>query len=296
MTFYAFLGIIKQGLVYGIIALELYITFKVLNFPNLIIDGSLPSSTVAYSFRVSSDWNPFSAILPTMPTKFLTSTLTDFLTKILEILHLLTLIPTMTTLYSINIKIMGSYPNITLLGKTTAFDPLATLNIPSTPIFNLVFFLVATLIIVRLGWLISTKFGQSLLATNNNTHIITNLKVNTTFAVIIDVILSNALMALPRTFVAQNQCATDLSIDISTIMVTLASIVLGKTLLPNHRRVWLLILAIFLGSVIYRLAITLALVVKINNFSFTPNDLNLITASVVTLILNYAPIPSHCER
>jgi putative ABC transport system permease protein len=284
VTFYAFSGAIEQGLVYGIMALGVYITFRVLDFPDLTVDGSLPLGAAVCSVCVSSGWNPFAALLPAMAAGFLAGMLTGFLTTKLKILHLLASILTMTALYSINIRIMGGRPNIALLGKTTVFDPLAALNIPPVLISNLVFFLVAALIVVGLVWLMSTEFGQALLATGDNTRMITSLGVNTNFTVIIGVGLSNALVALSGALVAQNQGAADVSMGVGTIVAGLASIVVGETLLPS-RRVWLSVLAVILGSVIYRLAIALALGVKFGDFSFTPSDLNLITASLVTLAL-----------
>jgi putative ABC transport system permease protein len=284
VTFYAFSGAIEQGLVYGIMALGVYITFRVLHFPDLTVDGSLPLGAAVCSVHIISGWPPFLALLPAMGAGFLAGMITGFLTTKLRILHLLASILTMTALYSINIRVMGDRPNLALIGRPTVFDSLAWLNLPPYLTSNLVFLAGAVLIISGLIWLIRTQFGQALLATGDNPRMITSLGVNTHFTIIIGVGLSNALVALCGALVAQNQGAADVSMGVGTIVAGLASIVVGETLL-NSRKIQVRVLAVLLGSIVDRVAIALALSLKIKGFSFTPSDLNLITACLVVLAL-----------
>ncbi|MDR3038473.1 MAG: ABC transporter permease [Candidatus Adiutrix sp.] len=284
MTFYAFSGAVEQGLVYGIMALGVYITFRVLDFPDLTVDGSLPLGAAVCSVCIVSGWPPFLALLPAMGAGFLAGMVTGLLTTKLRILHLLASILTMTALYSVNIRVMGDRPNIALIGRPTVFELLARLNLPPYLTSNLVFFVVAALIVGGLIWLMRTEFGQALLATGDNPRMVTSLGVNTHFTIVLGVGLSNSLVALSGALVAQNQGAADVSMGVGTIVAGLASIVVGETLL-NSRKTQVRVLAVLLGSIVYRVAIALALSLKFRTFSFTPSDLNLITAALVVLAL-----------
>lgn len=284
MTLYAFSGAIEQGLVYGIMALGVYLTFRVLDFPDLTVDGSLPLGAAVCSVCITSGWNPYLALLPAMLAGFLAGMVTGILTTKLRILHLLASILTMTALYSINIRVMGSRPNIALIGKNTVFDPLQQLGLQPFLVSNIVFALVVALIVALLIWLMRTEFGQALQATGDNPRMISSLGVNTHFTIVVGVGLSNSLVALAGALVAQNQGAADVSMGVGTIVAGLASIVVGETLFGS-RKIQFRILSVVLGSILYRLAIATALGVEIGGFSFTPSDLNLITAFLVVLAL-----------
>jgi len=284
VSFYAFSGAVEQGLVYGIMALGVYITFRVLDFPDLTVDGSLPLGAAVCSVCIVAGWPPFLALLPAMGAGFLAGMVTGLLTTKLRILHLLASILTMTALYSVNIRVMGGRPNIALIGRPAVFDSLAWLNPPFYLKSNLVFLAGAVIIICGLIWLMHTEFGQALLATGDNPRMITSLGVNTHFTIVIGVGLSNSLVALCGALVAQNQGAADVSMGVGTIVAGLASIVVGETLLGS-RKIQVRVLAVLLGSIVYRVAIALALSLKFKSFSFTPSDLNLITATLVVLAL-----------
>jgi putative ABC transport system permease protein len=284
VSLYAFFGAIEQGLVYGIMALGVYITFRVLNFPDLTVDGSLPLGAAVCSVCIVSGWPPFLALLPSMGAGFLAGMVTGLLTTKLRILHLLASILTMTALYSINIRVMGGRPNTALIGQPTIFDSLAWLRLPPYMASNLVFLVGVILIIGGLIWLMRTEFGQALLATGDNPRMITSLGVNTHFTIVLGVGLSNALVALSGALVAQNQGAADVSMGVGTIVAGLASIVVGETLFGS-RKIQVRVLTVLLGSIIYRVSIALALGFKFKGFAFTPSDLNLITAALVVLAL-----------
>ena len=284
MSLYAFFGAIEQGLVYGIMALGVYITFRVLNFPDLTVDGSLPLGAAVCSVCIISGWPPFLALFPAMGAGFLAGMVTGLLTTKLRILHLLASILTMTALYSINIRVMGGRPNTALIGRPTVFDSLTWLGLPPYMTSILLFLAGAILIIGGLIWLMRTEFGQALLATGDNPRMITSLGVNTHFTIVLGVGLSNSLVALSGALVAQNQGAADVSMGVGTIVAGLASIVVGETLFGS-RKIHVRVLTVLLGSIIYRVAIAVALGFKFKGFAFTPSDLNLITAALVVLAL-----------
>jgi putative ABC transport system permease protein len=264
-------------------ALGVYITFRILDFPDLTVDGSLPLGAAVSSVLITKGLNPYLSLAPAMVAGFLAGAITGLLTTKLKILHLLASILTMTALYSVNIRIMGR-PNTSLLGKSTVFDPLRALELP--PFFISTVFFTALLlgVVLILIWLSRTEYGQSLIATGDNPNMITSLGVNTHFTIITGVGLSNALVALSGALIAQNQGTADVGMGVGTIVAGLASIVVGETIF-SRRTVSLAIISVVFGSIIYRLAIALALSLKIKGFSFKPSDLNLITASLVVLAL-----------
>jgi putative ABC transport system permease protein len=283
VSLYAFSGAIALGLGYGLMVLGVYITFRVLDFPDLTVDGSLPLGAAVSSVLITKGMNPFLSLVPAMMAGFLAGMVTGFLSTKLKILNLLASIITMTALYSVNIRIMGR-PNIALINSPTVFQPLRDMEVSPLLVSNIVFLGFVVVTVALLTWLIRTEYGQALIATGDNPKMITSLGVNTNFTIITGVGLSNALVALSGALIAQNQGSADVSSGIGTIVVGLASIVVGETIFPS-RRVRTAIIAVVLGSITYRLAIALALGANFKGFSFTASDLQLITASLVVLAL-----------
>jgi putative ABC transport system permease protein len=196
----------------------------------------------------------------------------------------------MIALYSINIRIMDG-PNISLLGVPSVLDPMMNLGMAGylvAPVIYGVFALCITAIII---WFLHTELGQAMLATGDNPQMITSLGVNTHHIIIMGVGLSNALVAVSGALVAQNQGASDVNMGIGTIIAGLASVILGETVFGKSG-VAKACVAVLLGSVLYRLAIALALGVKMGAFAFTPSDLNLITALLVVAALMAPKIKS----
>ncbi|MDR1040794.1 MAG: ABC transporter permease [Deltaproteobacteria bacterium] len=284
MSLYAFSGAIELGLVYGLMALGVYLTFRVLDFPDLTVDGSLTLGAAVSAICITKGLNPFLSLIPAMTAGFMAGTVTGFLTTKLKILHLLSSILTMTALYSVNIRVMGGRPNIALLGRPTVFDPIRALNVSPFLVSNILFIVLAVVVVSGLIWLIRTEYGQALLATGANPKMITSLGVNTHFTTITGVGISNALVALSGALIAQNQGTADVGMGVGTIVAGLASIVVGETIF-NSRRITTIVISVVLGSVIYRLAIAAALNLKFAGRSFEPSDLKLLTAALVVASL-----------
>jgi putative ABC transport system permease protein len=274
---------VSLGLGYGLMVLGVYITFRVLDFPDLTVDGSLPLGGAVSSVLISRGLDPFLSLLPAFLAGFLAGTVTGFLSARLKILNLLASIITMTALYSVNIRVMGG-PNVSLINEPTVFLPLRGLGLSPMLSSNLVFLGFILVIASLLIWLMKTEYGQALIATGDNPKMITSLGVNTSFTVVTGVGLSNALVALSGALIAQNQGSADVGSGIGTIVAGLASIVIGETLFPS-RRVSAAIVAVVLGSFLYRLVIALALNVRFKGFSLTASDLQLITAALVVAAL-----------
>ena len=283
MTWYAFYGALEQGFVYGLLVLGVYLTFRVLDFPDLTVDGSLPLGAAVSSVAITAGINPYISLLMAMGAGFLAGMVTGILNTKFKILHLLASILTMIALYSINIRIMGK-PNLTLLGTDTVLDSVSNLGLPPHMSAPLLFACFCAVAVVALVWFLHTELGLTLLATGDNAQMITAQGVNTHTVIIFGVGLSNALAALSGALVAQNQGAADVNMGVGTIVAGLASVIVGETLF-GCRSVARAMIAAILGSVAYRLAIALALGLKLGSFSFTPSDLNLITAILVIAAL-----------
>lgn len=283
MTWYAALGALEQGLVYGIMVIGVYLTFRILDFPDLTVDGSLPLGAAISAVAITSGVNPYLSLLFALLGGFGAGVVTAILNTKFKILHLLASILTMIALYSINIRIMGG-PNIALLGSNTIFDPLIRWGIPSHYAGLVIFGVFAIVVMTFVIWFLKTELGQAILATGDNPQMITSLGVNTHFIIIIGVGLSNSLVALSGALIAQNQGAADVGMGIGTIIAGLASVIVGETIF-GCSSIARAIVAAVLGSIVYRLAIALALGLEVGGFTFNPSDLNLITAVLVITAL-----------
>jgi putative ABC transport system permease protein len=283
MTVYAALGAIEQGLVYGIMVIGVYLTFRILDFPDLTVDGSLPLGASISAVAITNGINPYLSLVFALAGGFVAGMITAILNTKFKILHLLASILTMIALYSINIRIMGG-PNVALLGSATVFDAVIDRGIPGQYAGILIFAIFSLSVTAFIVWFLKTELGMAILATGDNPRMITSLGVNTHAVIILGVGLSNGLVALSGALVAQNQGAADVGMGIGTIIAGLASVIIGETIFGD-KSVLRAFIAALLGSVVYRLAIALALGLEFGNFSFNPSDLNLITAVLVIFAL-----------
>ncbi|WP_027340745.1 ABC transporter permease [Halonatronum saccharophilum] len=268
---------IEQGLVYGIMALGVYLTFKILDFPDLTVDGSFPLGGAVAAKMIVSGANPLVATLVASIFGVLAGVITGLLHTKLKITGLLSGILTMTALYSINLRLMGR-ANISLLNEVRIFDHFRGLNIFGRD--RLIFFLITVIILkVLIDWFLRTELGLALIATGDNKKMIRSLGVNTDLMTILGLGLSNGLVALSGALVAQYQGFTDVGMGIGIIIIGLASVIIGETLIRSDK-IWWATLGVLFGSVIYRLVIMTALRLNLN-----PNDLKLMTALLVILAL-----------
>jgi putative ABC transport system permease protein len=279
MSWYAAIGAVEQGLLYGIMVIGVYLTFRVLDFPDLTVDGSLPLGAAVSAVALTHGFHPLAALGLAMAAGFLAGMVTALLNTKLQILHLLASILTMIALYSINIRIMDG-PNVSLLGVPTMLDVMPDLGVTGYWSAPLLFGLLAISVTAFMIWFLHTELGLAVLATGDNARMITAQGVNTHHIILLGVGLSNALVALSGALVAQNQGAADVNMGVGTIIAGLASVIVGETLF-GRGGITRGCIAALLGSIVYRVAIALALGVKWGAFAFTPSDLNLITALLV---------------
>ncbi|WP_018247267.1 ABC transporter permease [Orenia marismortui] len=278
MNINVILSSVEQGLVYAIMALGVYLTFRVLDFPDLTVDGSFPLGAAVGAKLIVSGWHPILAVLIALVCGVLAGVITGILNTKLKITGLLSGILTMTALYSVNLRIMGR-ANISLLGSNKIFALLTKLGISEANSTFLFFVLSVAIVKFLIDWFLKTELGLALRATGDNKQMVRSLGVNTDLTVILGLGLSNGLVALSGALVAQHQGFTDVKMGIGMIIIGLASVIIGEAIIRNKKIKWAT-LGVVLGSVIYRLVITVALRLNLN-----PNDLKLITAILVILAL-----------
>ena len=167
MSWYTIVGALEHGLVFALMALGVYLTFRVLDFPDLTVDGSLPLGAAVSASIIAAGGNPFVSVIAAFASGALAGAFTGIISTKLRILNLLAGILTMIALYSINIRIMGA-PNLTLLNRPSVFDAFQGLGIPSFIVPMAVSLLVLVLVLIALDLFLNTNFGLALRATGDN--------------------------------------------------------------------------------------------------------------------------------
>jgi putative tryptophan/tyrosine transport system permease protein len=280
MSAFAFYGALEIGLVYGLVALGVYLTFRVLDFPDLSVDGSFPMGAAVAATAIVSGINPWVATVMAMVAGAATGWVTAFLTIRCGILNLLASILTMIAAFSINIRIMGR-PNVALIGEDTILTPFELMGnaMYVRPLVVGVLVLLSALFVIRL---LNSDFGLGLRATGVNARMVAAQGGSTAFYIYFGLALSNAFVGFSGALFAQTNSFADVTSGVGTIVVGLASVILGQTLLSG-RKIWVAVVAVILGSVLYRLAVAFALSTGI--FGLQASDLNLVTAVLVAVAL-----------
>lgn len=281
MSQIAFLGAIEVGLLFALVALGVYISFRILQFPDLTVDGSFPLGAAVSAILIVSGVDAFLSVLAAAIAGAMAGVVTAWLNVRLKILHLLASILTMIALYSINLRIMGR-PNIALLGETTVFSPLESLDMPSYVAVPIALAVMVLVVKICLNWFLNSEIGLAMRATGENPRMARAQGINTNRYIIGGMALSNALVAVAGALFAQSQGAADVTLGVGVIVVGLAAVIGGEALL-NTRTVWRATLACVIGSIVYRLAVAGAL--NADMIGLKAQDLNLITAVLVTLAM-----------
>jgi putative ABC transport system permease protein len=275
---------IEQGLVYGIAALGVFLTYRILKFPDLTVDGSfVTGAAIASILLVRYGIDPFTVLLIAFVAGGIAGLITGFLNTRLGITNLLAGVLTMIMLYSINLRIMGR-PNLSLLRVSTATRVIDSAWSPLGSFSVLVFVAILTLgIKFLLDGFLRTEIGFALRATGDSEAMITAQGVNTKTMKILGLTLSNGLVALSGALVAQYSGFADVGMGLGTIVTGLAAVIIGGTLIRSSRVGWMT-LSVLLGSLFYRVAVILALRYGYV-IGFQASDLKLITSLLVILAL-----------
>lgn len=283
MTLIAFFSALESGLIFALVALGVLISFRILDFPDLTADGSFPLGGAVAAVTILAGFDPWLACLFGMTAGALAGIITAWLHVKLGILQLLASILVMVALYSINLRIMG-LPNLSLLGEETIFSSLVT----DSNGFWMRCAIIGLVVLVAkfaLDWFFNTETGLAMRATGSNQRMAQAQGINTSWQTIFGMAISNALIALAGALFVQTQGGVDISMGIGTIVIGLAAVIIGETIIPAKKMVWIT-LAVILGAILYKLFTQIALSNEfLRNIGFGSQDLNLITALLVIFAL-----------
>lgn len=281
MSFLASLGALELGFIYSLVALGVFISFRILRFPDLTVDGTFATGGAVAALMISHGYDPFLSTLCAALAGAFAGAVTGWLNTKLGIMDLLASILMMTALYSINLRIMGG-PNIPLIFNPTVFSVTQ-----SEAMAEHIWRPVMLALIVLAVWLLtnlyfSTRSGLAMRATGANLRMARAQGVTTDRSIVGGMALSNAMVALGGALFAQSQGGADIAMGIGTIVIGLAAVILGESVL-HVRRFILILLSVIIGAIVYRFFIALAL--NSDFIGLKAQDLNLVTALLVTVAL-----------
>lgn len=274
------LSTVSQGLLWAIMALGVFLTFRVLDIADLSVEGTFPLGAAVAATLIDAGHSVWFAKLIALIAGCIGGTVTALLTTKLKIPALLSGILTMIGLYSVNLMIMGK-ANVPLLRAETVFTLTENLFGVSSVVATLIVGLVATVIVgAIMYWFFGTVLGTAIRATGCNPQMARAQGINTNVMVILGLLISNGLVALSGALVAQSNGFADVGMGTGTIVIGLASVIIGEVLFGTRSfKNWLI--SVVLGSVVYRAVIAIVL-----ELGMPPNDLKLFTAVLVAIALS----------
>jgi putative tryptophan/tyrosine transport system permease protein len=281
MSLIQFLGAIEIGLVFGLVGLGVFLSFRVLNFPDLTVDGSFPLGAAVCATLIVNGVNPWLATLAAMLAGSCAGLVTALLNLRFNILHLLASILTMIALYSINLRIMGK-PNVAVIGDPTIikqFTFIGLTNPQLKPLIAAVIVGIALFLVIRF---LASDYGLAMRATGANPRMARAMGVDTRQATYVGMALSNSLVALAGALFAQMNGYADVTMGTGVIVVGLAAVILGEAICGT-RSIVVWAIGCVIGSLIYRMAVAFAL--NSQFLGITSSDLNLVTAVLVAIAL-----------
>ncbi|MCL7998594.1 ABC transporter permease [Brucella sp. 21LCYQ03] len=282
MSQIAFWGAVELGLVFSFVAIGVYLAFRVLDFPDLTVDGSFPLGAAVTGVLILAGWNPWLSAGVAMIAGSIAGLVTATLNVRFKILNLLASILTMIALFSVNLRIMGR-PNIALINQETMLSPFFGHGIPEYYVRPAFLFVLVAITVFLVWRFLESDMGLAMRATGANPKMARAQGVRTDRQIYLGMALSNALVALGGSLFAQTNGFADVTSGVGTIVVGLAAVIIGETLLRS-RLILVILIGCVLGSIIYRIAIQLALS-NGNMVGLQASDLNIATALLVTFAL-----------
>ena len=271
---------VAQGLLWALLALGVYVTFRVLDIADLTVEGSFPLGAATAASLMVAGYGPMTSLFAAFITGTLAGVVTGLLHTKMKIPALLAGILTMIALYSVNLRIMGK-ANLSLLGVDTSFKiarSMLGLNMAQT---TLIVGLVVTIIVgAFMYWFFGTQIGAAIRATGFNQQMIRAQGVDTDVTIILGLLISNGLVAVSGALVAQSNGFSDVGMGTGTIVIGLASVIIGEVLFGT-RSFKNCLVSVVLGSIVYRIVIAVVLAM-----GMPPNDLKLFTSVLVALALS----------
>ena len=274
------------GIIWAIMALGLYLTYRVLNYADLTVDGSLTLGGAISAVCVAAGMQPILAILIATIGGMLAGSVTGFLHTKFKIPDLLAGILTQFGLYSINLRIMGK-ANFGLLNQTTLFTQIKDLGVPSKWAGFIVGIVFAAILICVIYCFFGTEIGCALRATGNNPNMVRAMGSNTKIYIVLGLVVGNGLVAMAGGLLAQYQGYADINMGVGTIVIGLAAIMIGEVLFSKRTYIHRLT-GVVIGSVVYRIIIAFVLRISLTSnliVKITADDMKLITAIIVVIAL-----------
>ena len=270
--FLALQGAVSQGILWGVLVLGVYITYKILDIADLTVDGSFAlGGCICATFVVGYGMNPFLALIISTLAGMIAGAVTGFLHTVFEIPAILSGILTQIALWSINLRIMG---------KTIFSGFMELTGLKSSQVSAIIGILIAIILISALYWFFGTEIGSALRATGNNEDMIRALGVNTKMTKMIALMLSNGLVGLSGGLVCQSQKYADIGMGTGAIVIGLAAIVIGDVLMGRLRSFYSRLTSAVVGSIVYFLIRAIVL-----QLGMDANDMKLLSAVIVALAL-----------
>lgn len=284
-------GAISQGLLWGVMTLGVYLTFRILDIADLTVDGSFATGGALSAVLIVNGMDPLFSLLFAFLVGMVTGLATGLMNTKLKIHVLLASILTQIALYSVNIRIMGK-ANTPLLGVDTVMKILSEKFGFSSTLSSLVVGVIVTIILVAiLYWFFGTELGSAMRATGNNENMVRALGVNTDTMKIMGLMFANGLVAFSGALVAQSQGYADVQMGTGTIVIGLASIIIGEVIFGKHFGFWYTLISVVLGSVVYRIIIAVVLQLGLKS-----TDLKLLTALIVAISLSVPVFKERIQR
>ena len=277
------IGAIELGLIYGFVAMGVYLSLRILDFPDLSVDGTFPLGAATCAALIVAGVHPLIATIAAMILGGLAGLITAWLSTHLKFMNLLSGILVMTALYSINLRVMGR-PNIPLLGENTLFEEFFLCLKGPLGLFWRIFpiLIFIGLLAYLLNCFLKTNTGLALRATGNNARMARAQGINDKAMVSLGLCLANSFVALGGAIFAQVSGYADISMGVGTIIIGLAAVIIGEAVLPI-RKISHAILACIAGAILYRFVIATAL--NIGGSLLQASDLNLVTAVLVGIAM-----------
>mgnify|MGYP003094270555 CR=1 FL=1 len=271
---------ISQGILWSLLSLGLFISFRILNIADMTTEGAYPLGAAVCISLILAGMSPILAIFIAMLGGALAGALTSIFINICKIPSLLAGILTMTALLSVNLRVMGR-PNLSLLNHKTIFDIFSSVSLP--PYFDsiIVGIIIVSLVIFFMHFFFNTELGQALIATGDNSKMASSLGISTKKMTLLGLMLSNSIVALTGAILSQNNGYADVNSGLGVIVVALAAIIIGEVIFGDVNFLTRLV-CIILGSIIYRLL--LVFVLKLNIIE--ANDFKIISALLIALFLS----------
>ncbi|MER2146602.1 MAG: ABC transporter permease [Aerococcus urinaeequi] len=268
----------SQGTIWAVMGLGIYITFRILNAPDMTTEGSFVLGGAIGAQMLYFNIDPFATLLISFLAGMAAGAITGFLVTRLKINPLLAGIITMTGIYSINLKIMGK-ANMSLSTVTTIKNAIAGLSLPRNVDTIVIGLIVVAAIILLLTYFFKTEMGQALIATGDNMQMAKSLGIETSEMTMLGYMLANGLIAVSGYIVSTDNGYADIQMGVGTVVIGLASIIIGEVLFRNVK-LGVRFITILVGSIIYRLLLTIVLMMN-----FEANDFRLFSAIIVALCL-----------